>query len=246
MENSANQAGSSNQPVSSADNTAAEQSGINLSRTTLTWTKADSPSGFVLRYAIPMRKALTRLLGSESEADEALRLFLGHLVSSGFGDHNHGPLRNFLVMGLRSVAKAQHERSHPDGGQPLKLETFKPDSPDWLKTWRSEILHRSWRALERIEHKTPDPPLFSVLHAATADTSATYEMLSVRLAAEANVTASAEQIQATIPIARETFAQLVADEIAQTLDNPTDQDVRSEIEKLALSGLIDSAAASGQ
>ena len=58
---------------------------VNLVRSSQSWTETDSAAGFVLRYLSPMRQQLARVLGSDDEADQALKVLLTHLVTAGFG-----------------------------------------------------------------------------------------------------------------------------------------------------------------
>lgn len=209
-------------------------SSVNLVRSSHPWTKADSAAGFVLRYLTPMRRQLTGVLGSTEQADESLKLLLSHLVSVGFGEHKRGRLRDFLVRGIRSAAKSRiaeiPERDRPE----LNLDGVTLDSQEWIGYWREGLLERAWRSLERQEHAEPELPVYSVLHCATANPEATPAMLGVRIAAEYAVTVDEETIQKTLPFARTLFAQLVADEVAETLENPSSDDVKREIVKLGL------------
>ena len=81
------------------------------------------------------------------------------------------------------------------------------------------LLERAWRALERIEHATPIRPLYSVLHCATANPQATPSMLVIQIATETGVQIDETQAEAILAEARRMFAQLVADEISETLEN---------------------------
>ena len=210
------------------------KSTVNLVRSSHPWTEADSAAGFVLRYLAPMRRQLTSLLGSTERADEALKLLLAHLVSVGFGQHKQGRLRDFLLRGIRSAAKSSVSEL-PEAKRPnLNLDGLTLESKEWLSYWRDGILERAWRALERKEHATPDPPLFSVLHCATSNPQATPATLVEKIAADRGVTLDAATVEKVLPSARALFAQLVADEVAETLEKPTGDEVKREISQLGL------------
>ncbi len=207
---------------------------INLVRSSNPWTKADSAAGFVLRYLAPMRRQLTSIMGSPEQADEALKLLLSHLVSVGFGDHKRGRLRDFLLRGIRSAAKTRVGEM-PEGERPaLNLDALTLESKQWITFWREGLLERAWRSLERQEHAKPDSPVFSVLHCATANPQATPAMLVVQISSELGVNTDEAMVQRTLPIARALFAQLVADEVAETLESPTSDGVKREIAQLGL------------
>ena len=209
-------------------------SSVNLVRSSNPWTEADSAAGFVLRYLSPMRRQLIAVLGSEQQADEALKLLLAHLVSAGFGDYKKGRLRDFLVRGLRSAAKSRLSELPKDETPSVDLEPLTIESKEWLRLWREGLLERAWRSLERKEHAEPDLPVYSVLHLATTNPEATPAMLAVQVNTEFGLQIDQDVVREVLPEARAMFAQLVADEVAETLETPTIEEVKREIGHLGL------------
>jgi len=207
---------------------------VNLVRSSQPWTEADSAAGFVLRYLTPMRRSLTAALGSTSEADRALKLFLGHLVSVGFGEHRQGRLRDFLIKGIRSAAKNRINEMPPEQRNRVRLDEVTADSKAWITLWREGLLERAWRSLERQEHAHPDTPVYSLLHSATRNPQATPEMLAAQLATDENISLDPQQVPGLLASARAVFAQLIADEVAETLDDPNEESVKQEIARLGL------------
>ena len=209
-------------------------SSVNLVRSSNPWTEADSAAGFVLRYLSPMRRQLIASLGSEQQADEALKLLLAHLVSAGFGDYKKGRLRDFLVRGLRSAAKSRLSELPQDETPQVDWEQLTIESKEWLRLWREGLLERAWRSLERKEHAEPELPVYSVLHLATTNPQATPEMLAVQVNTEFGLQIDQRVVREVLPEARSMFAQLVADEVAETLGTPTIEEVKREIGQLGL------------
>ena len=211
-----------------------QPSSINLVRSSHSWTDADSAAGFVLRYVSPMRRQLVSVLGSNSEADEALKKLFAHLVSAGFSKYNKGRLRDFLIKGIRSSAKARIA-DLPENERPnVSLDAIVGDSPEWLAFWRDCLLERSWRALERYEHANPDMPLYSILFAMNAQPKATTSQLVDAVSRLADRDVDEPTIDRGVANARTMFAQLIADEVVETLQSPTKEDVKAEIRSLGL------------
>ncbi len=173
-------------------------------------------------------------LGSPDRADEALKKLLTHLVSAGFGNHKRGRLRDFLLKGVRSAAKSCMADLPVEEVENIDLEDLTLESKAWITFWREGLLERAWRSLERQEHAAPESPVFSVLHCATAQPQATPTMLVVQIASEFGVTIEEKTLQSTLITARALFAQLIADEVAETLENPTTEEVKAEIAYLGL------------
>lgn len=239
-------------------------SGVHLSRSQQTWTGAGSAAGYVLRYLAPMRRLMVDVAGSEQEADRALAILVTHLVRAGFGGHDRGRLRDFLIRGIRSAAKARYDeamqKSEKDelesrdaassGPTPPKLDVAKLDSPQWLGYWRDGILQRSWRSLERYQHArrynsvnrsapaTDEMPkedyVHDVLRIAIAHPKESPLTWAGRLVPLGGRTIEPEEVQAQLELARIRFAQHVADEVAQTLEIPEPMKIQAEIKTLGL------------
>ncbi|WP_197454774.1 hypothetical protein Pla52nx_005680 [Stieleria varia] len=190
----------------------------------------------MLRYLSPMRRQLVEVMGSTKEADEALRLLLAHLVAAGFGDHRKGRLRDFLVRGIRSSAKARLKEIPEQQRTAVTLDELKLESPNWVRYWRDCLLERSWRALERAEHKDPETPLYSILWASTKNPKANIDELVVQANKTALIQVDASTVNRLLQQSKATFAQLLADEVVETLESPTKADVRNEIQSLGMSG----------
>jgi len=89
--------------------------------------------------------------------------------------------------------------------------------------------------LERIEHADPKRPLYSVLQCATANPQATPGMLVIQLATDMGINVDEQSTETLLSEARKVFAQLVADEVADTLEKPDSNAVTKEIKSLGLS-----------
>lgn len=239
---------------------------VRLSRSRQTWTGAGSAAGFVLRYLPPMRRLLTDVFGSESDADRALAILISHLVKAGYSGHAKGRLRDFLILGLRSAAKArvtEIEAKAKKAGESVAprewdLDSAKTESRKWLSYWREGLLQRTWRALEREQHRertrahriesgevdTGDAgvvaiePVNDLVHDVmrmVADHSGeSSEVIAGRVAELAERSVSASEVKRQLPIARSLFAQLLADEISLTLENADAKAIQAEIGKLGL------------
>ncbi|QEG43216.1 hypothetical protein [Roseimaritima ulvae] len=198
------------------------------------WTRADSAAGFVLRYVSAMRGQLIDCLGSEKLSDHALTLFIGHLVNRGYGGHGQGRLRDFLILGIRSAAKAAlakvPETQRPD----FDPHALQPDSPDWIEHWRMCIWELSWRTLEQQQHKHPGQLDYTVLKLATDNPQSTSAMLAVQVSTAAGEAIDAARIEQLLPAARQRFTQIIATEIANTLHNPTADSIAAERKALRL------------
>ena len=223
-------------------------SSVNLVRSSHSWTEADSAAGFVLRYLTPMRRQLTEIMGSTKEADESLKLLLAHLVSAGFGEHKRGRLRDFLVRGIRSCAKARVAEMPEDKRPTLNMDEIKLDSKSWLMCWRDCLLERAWRAIERHQHAHPDSLAYTVLKIASDNPKAMpdelYQLVQKQVPQHLRSTETFQSmdvmaISRKLQEARALFAQLIADEVVETLETPDPDAVKKEINSLGLGRAFD-------
>jgi hypothetical protein len=225
-----------------ASTIAMHPSTVNLVRSSHSWTEADSAAGFVLRYLIPMRRQLASILGSTAEADEGLKVLLAHLVSAGFGEHKRGKLRDFLLKGVRSSAKARIADIPSSERAGAALDAATPESAEWLGFWRECLLERAWRSLERFEHANSDLPVYSVLFAMKSQPKSTTTDLANQVSKELGRPVDEETVNRAIKAAQPMFAQLIADEVVETLESPTKDDVKEEIKRLGLTGAFNGIA----
>ncbi|MCC9599731.1 hypothetical protein LOC67_04090 [Stieleria sp. JC731] len=214
----------------------AARSSVNLIRSSHSWTEAESAAGFVLRYLTPMRRLLIKSLGSEQEADLALKILLTHLVSAGFGEHRKGRLRDYLAKAVRSCAKA---RLSEVGGltedeMKERCALLVPDSKIWLMLWRDCLLDRAWRALERLQHQDRSRPLYTILWNSTVNSKITPDELASLAEAKTGVLPDQKQLQQLKLDAKASFAQLLADEVVETLERADKVSVKNEINKLGI------------
>jgi len=233
-------------PDVSSSQPAQRGSSVHLARSSQSWTDADSAAGFVLRYLTPMRRQLIEVMGSPAEADECLKLLLAHLISAGFGEHKRGRLRDFLVRGVRSCAKARLAELPSNEQLQREIDQIQLDSKFWLRVWRDCLLDRAWRALERHQHGDPgslayvllttsvDHPqaspdeLLSLVQASLSDDSG--EQWPVEVTTSLDTSTMVEKLNR----ARALYAQLIADEVVETLETPDPIAVKKEIQRLGL------------
>ena len=214
------------------------RSSVNLVRSSHSWTETESAAGFVLRYLAPMRKQLTAVMGSEAEADQALRILLTHLVSAGFGEHKKGRLRDYLIKALRSCAKARLSEQGSEQEQKEKLAGVTHESKEWMVMWRDCLLERAWRALERMEHQDRERPLYSVLWSSTLNSDASLDELAQAVQSRCGIKLDQVKLQQFKHEAKAAFAQLLADEVVETLENPDKAAVKKEIQSLGMGSVF--------
>ena len=197
------------------------------------------PSEFYgTRYACTMRKFLNATFSSDDTSRLILQSSIETLIKEGYGDTEHQLLRNYLIDLISQHAKIfQNRKVLDNSGNPLdpkKLAELKPESIAWMQNWRDGLLERSWRSIERLQHNDPESPIYSVLRASSAQPSA------VSLHAQRSnrgvrcIDTHRDQIEDLLSKAKITFAQILADEISETIADHSQDSILQEIQLLGL------------
>ena len=211
---------------------------ITLNRSEYQWISAESPASFALRYACTMRKFLNATFSSDDISRHILQSSIETLINEGYGDTEHQLLRDYLIDRIAQHAKIFHNRKASDESRsPIileKLAELNPESIAWMRNWRDGLLERSWRSIERMQHNNPESPIYSVLRASSAQPSADPSMLSVQVAASDALTLTEDQIEDLLAQAKTIFAQILADEISETIADHSRESMLQEIQLLGL------------
>ncbi len=105
----------------------------------------------------------------------------------------------------------------------------------FLQSWKEELLARAWESLEKVERQGGQP-YYSVLRFRAENSAAT----SAEMAAQLTEQLRPEHpftdtgIRKTLQRAKMQFADLLLEEIAQSLDNPTAEELERELIDLEL------------
>jgi DNA-directed RNA polymerase specialized sigma24 family protein len=195
------------------------------------------------RYGGAIRRYLLAAVRDEDAAEELFQEFGLSLVQGKLGgvDPARGRFRDFVKGVLCHLVAKYHKRKQrgplPLGSQQLDVAANTPSLAEldhtFVTSWRDELLARSWAGLLAIE-KEAGQPYYSVLkfRAEYPDLSSTQmaEQLSERLGKPLNAPA----VRQILHRARERFAGLLLDEVAQALANPTPEQLEEELQELGL------------
>jgi RNA polymerase sigma-70 factor (ECF subfamily) len=195
------------------------------------------------RYGGAVHKYLLGSLRDADAAEELAQDFAVKFLNGSFkgADQQRGRFRDFVKGVLfHLVADYHHKKkrtpgsfdsdaSEPGADCPLAAERDRV----FLESWRDELLGRAWAGLQLQEEENRQP-YFSVLRfrADHPDLSSTEmaERLSVRL----NKPINAPGVRKTLERARERFADLLLDEVAQAVDTTDREAIEAELADLGL------------
>jgi RNA polymerase sigma-70 factor (ECF subfamily) len=193
------------------------------------------------RYGGAVRRYLRKLLHDADAADEvfqefALRLLHGDLRGA---DPRRGRFRNFVKGTLfHLVADYRKQRRQWPGPLPADGAAAavhrEGESDRWfVESWCDELLARAWEGLARVEAETGQP-FHAVLRFRADHPELRSPQLAEQLAARLGRRLTAAGVRQTLHRAREKFADFLLDEVAQSLENPTPEQLGEELVELGL------------
>jgi RNA polymerase sigma-70 factor (ECF subfamily) len=205
------------------------------------------------RYAATIYRYLLKVLRDEDAADEVFQEFALQFVRGGFKQANpqRGRFRDYLKISiLRIVSRYRQRRAGRNRRVTDNLDEAEipAESPchnldeEFVANWRDELLERAWQKL-KTEQTTSGQPH----HAILALRARQPEWKSEELSAELN-----RQLQPPTPYtaagtrkllqrARERFADILLDEVEQTLGDVGREQLEQEVIELGLHAYCRSA-----
>jgi RNA polymerase sigma factor (sigma-70 family) len=194
------------------------------------------------RYTPVVHRYLLGALRDAEAADElsqefALRLVRGSLRGA---DPRRGRFRDYLKGVLFHLIGDYHRRRKkaplplPEGVDAADSDAeLHASDAKFLEDWRGELLARSWNALARYEEQQ-GKPYHTVLRFRAAHVELRSAAMAEQLAPLLGRAVSADWVRQTLHRAREKFSELLLDEVLQTLDAPTLDDLEQELIDLNL------------
>ena len=195
------------------------------------------------RYGGAVRRYLLGALRDPEAADELAQEFAVRFLEGKYrgADPERGRFRNF-VKGVLAHLIADHYRRRQAQPRhvPLNVEDVgapyrDPADPDplFVESWRQELLARTWQALADAEARTGQP-FHTVLRLRVDQPDLRSAQMAEQLAARLGKPVSAAGVRQTLHRARDRFADLLLDEVAQTLGRSAVEDLEQELIDLDL------------
>jgi RNA polymerase sigma-70 factor (ECF subfamily) len=194
------------------------------------------------RYGKAVDRYLRGAVRDADAAEELAQEFALRFVRGDFkgADPQRGRFRDYVKGVLIHLVTDYHRRRsrgplvgadlpEPAVEEPPAAEADRA----FLESWRKELLARTWDALARLEERT-GKPLHAALRLRADAPDVPSADLAERLAARTGRPCNAAAFRQTLHRAREKFIELLIDEVAQTLDQPSRHDVEQELAELRL------------
>jgi RNA polymerase sigma factor (sigma-70 family) len=206
------------------------------------WHVVGDPLQFVMRYAPAVSRYVRALVRDAHDCDDVVQDFLLQTVRRPFKPEQirRGRFRDYLKAVLRNAAITHFRRGahQPSTGiEGAALDTAEVDAAadrEWLAEWRGCLLRRAWQALELHEQSAPQGIAYTSLRLATDYPQESSTQLAERAAALTGRAVGVVAFRKQLSRARRLFAQMIVNEIRQTLESGSAEDVVEELCDLGL------------
>jgi len=200
-------------------------------------------AALVERYQTAVYRYLLACVRDPEAADELFQEFALKLVRGDFAraDPERGRFRGLVKTALINLVindRKKQARRRVTGGdavEQMEAEAVDPDA-EFLAAWRKALLDRAWQSLESVQ-QTTRAPYFDVLRMRSENPQLTAAEIACRLkeADSSARTYSEPGVRKILQRGRELFSDLVVEEVARTLDDPSHDNLEQELVELGLS-----------
>jgi RNA polymerase sigma-70 factor (ECF subfamily) len=197
----------------------------------------------VEHYGGAVRRHLSRVLRdpeavSELYQEVALRIMNGAFhradpARGRFRDYLKTTIQHLICQYRREQGKRPRLLSPEDPEPAAELPSLPDPEQQFLDSWREVLLLRAWQRLAEAELQT-GRPLYTMLHFRAEHPDLRSPQMAEQLSARLGRPLTPDALRQALHRAREKFADLLLDEVAQTLDAPTAEQLEEEVLTLGL------------
>jgi RNA polymerase sigma-70 factor (ECF subfamily) len=194
------------------------------------------------RYCGAVYRYLLRAVRDPGVAEDLTQEFALRFIQGRFGqaDPSQGRFRSYVKGALFRLVQ-DHHRNQAKGPRSVPLE---PDAQladphdeaaehDFRDSWRQELLSRAWKALEEIQGETGQP-FHDVLRLRVDSPDLSSAQMSEVLTARLGRSISAANVRQLLHRARDRFAELLLEDVQQSLEGAPLVQVEEELAELNL------------
>jgi RNA polymerase sigma-70 factor (ECF subfamily) len=195
------------------------------------------------RYGGAARRYLLAALHSEDAAADVYQDFVLRFLRGDFrnADPQKGRFRAFLktvlyrmIIDYQRARRRQAALLSEDSPMAPAVEAEPPENDNaFVQGWRDELLARTWSALDR-EQQESGKPLYTVLRYRVDHPDLRSPELAAGLSRELDHQVSAGNVRVMLHRAREQFAILLLDQVAQSLEDAGREELEQELIELEL------------
>jgi RNA polymerase sigma-70 factor (ECF subfamily) len=195
------------------------------------------------RYNGAVYRYLLGALHDPHAADDLAQEFSLRFVRGDFrnADPRRGRFRDLVKTVLFHLI-VDYQRRQKGNPQALPADEYGPAGPDcnpltsdeeFIESWRRQLLAQAWTALARYDRKHGSR-YYEVLRFRAENRELSSAQMAERLGARLGKPVTPDWVRQTLRRSREQFADLMLEELAQSLEEPTRENMAEELADLRL------------
>ena len=207
-------------------------------------TSGAARNALVLRYNRAIRAYIGAMVRDPNDADELSQEVVMRLARGDFAraTPDRGRFRDLLKVAVRNMVKSHWSRegtrarkreSVPDWNNVAETDDAEREQ-EWLSTWRQAVLDLAWQGLERFQKEHRENISYTLLRLRADAPDASIGELLDQLTKATGAKLKEPALRQQLRRARLRFAELLLDELARSLDDPTPERIEEELVALEL------------
>jgi RNA polymerase sigma-70 factor (ECF subfamily) len=193
------------------------------------------------RYGGAIRRYLRSVMNDADAAEEIFQEFALELCHGKLRGANpqRGRFRNFVKGTLFHLIASyrRQRRSWPQALPAAEVAQPNPEVADperqFVESWRDELLARAWALLGEVEAEN-GPPYYSVLRFRADHPTLRSGQMAEQLRSRLGRAFTPAGVRQLLHRAREKYAAFLLDEVSNSLDSPTPDQLEEELVELGL------------
>jgi RNA polymerase sigma factor (sigma-70 family) len=197
----------------------------------------------MLRYCGAVYRYLLKAVRDPTVAEDLTQEFAVRFIEGRFGkvDREQGRFRNYVKGALFRLVQDHYRnkaREPRHVSLPEQVPVAAPDEAvaaeqDFRDSWRQELLSRAWKALEQVQSETGQP-YHDVLRTRVDQPDFSSSQIAEQLTARLGRSISSSNVRQLVHRARERFAELLLDDVRQSLEGAPREQIAEELAELNL------------
>jgi RNA polymerase sigma-70 factor (ECF subfamily) len=194
------------------------------------------------RYGGAIQRYLMAALRDRDGVDEVYQEFAVQFIRGKLrgADPTRGQFRRYLksvlfhlVADYRTRKGRSPRQLDPEAPEPGVYDPESAEDEAFLRSWREDLLERTWTRLQEHEQQTGQP-FHTALRMRALSPELRSEELARRLAETLNRVITAENARQIVRRARTRFAELLLSEVRESLDAPEQNALLEELAEIGL------------
>lgn len=207
------------------------------------WSMIEDPTKFVLRYAPAIRQYIENLLKGAQDTDDVAHDFLVRVMTRGFSESQvtRGRFRDFLRVAVRHAVIDHWRAKRPTTADPQVLEATLavPEDDAWVDSWRACLLDAAWLRLRHYERANPGNLYYTVLKLSSEEPDRDSTQLAAAVSSTTGRALRADAYRQQLHRARRKFAELLVEQVRETLRQDDPEELADELRELGLGRYVE-------